>query len=142
MFIIIIIIIIIYSSSSKTPWFCSGDEAESATHLVSFEWPQRSKAAMVITDWTPTVKLRKSNQKTDFTRFLQSTAENIGLNKWEFAKLVMERCLEQFDACLLEVTLLGVRLGHKDIASANEAKEREADVKELLMYLLADTEVL
>ena len=52
------------------------------------------------------------------------------------------RCLDRFDAYLLEVSLLGFRLGHKDMKSAKEAKDRKSkEVTDLLMYLLADTEV-
>ena len=101
-----------------------------------------SKVAIFTTHWIPTVKLVKSDRKVDFIRFLRSTAENIGLNKWEFAKLVMKQCLEQFGAYLLEVTLLGVRLGHLDVKSAMDVQKRKDDVTELLMHLLADTEVL
>ncbi|XP_070197060.1 uncharacterized protein [Littorina saxatilis] len=130
----------IYTNGGNLQQQYNFKDVKADTSLLSIEWLKSPRVTTVTTHWVPTVSNLKPDAMQDFTK---TTAENVGLEQWEVAKLVMERCLRQFGAHLLEVTLWGVKLGHSNLRSAQEVKDKKReDVVKLLTELLADTEYL
>ena len=105
--------------------------------LLSIKWPKWHEIT-AITKWVPDITPPNAQRMLDF---VQSSLQELTLDGWEMVKRVIQRCLLQFDACLLELTLWEVRLGHKDMRSAQEVKDKAKSVTEILGCLFADTEV-
>ncbi|XP_076467495.1 uncharacterized protein LOC143298527 [Babylonia areolata] len=108
------------------------------THLLSFQWPVEIRLTTV-THWTAEITTGSSERRCEFA---QRSALELGHNQWEMAKGVLEGCYKKFDAYLLEVSLWGVRLGHKDSRSAQQAVHNKDSVLSDLTCLLADTDYL
>lgn len=108
--------------------------------LLSFKWPEDIKFTTKI-QWTPevTVRVRSSERKREFA---ETTAQELGLNQWEMVKHVMERCLADFEAYLLDVSFWGVTLGFKNDTAALSAQHKADPVLYVLVCLFADTEYL